>query len=68
MQSMLEKHPDAHKWLQNIDPKRWANAHFSGRRYTMITTNCVESLNALFKETRELPINRLIDNNIRKVA
>lgn len=68
MQTMSERHADAYRWLQNIEPKKWANAHFPGRRYSMLTTNCSESLNALFKDTRELPITKLINNTRRKVA
>lgn len=48
---MLERHPNTYEWLQNIDPKRWLNAHFIGRRYIMLTTNSSESLNVLFKNT-----------------
>ncbi|XP_022874053.1 uncharacterized protein LOC111392877 [Olea europaea var. sylvestris] len=36
--------------------EHWARSHFSGRRYNMMTSNDAESLNALFKKDRELPI------------
>ncbi|XP_022872605.1 uncharacterized protein LOC111391590 [Olea europaea var. sylvestris] len=40
----------------------WARSHFPGHQYNMMTSNNAESLNALFKKDRELPIIAMIDN------
>lgn len=33
------------------EPMKWVNAHFLGRKYSMLTINYFESLNVLFKDT-----------------
>ncbi|XP_050111795.1 uncharacterized protein LOC126590369 [Malus sylvestris] len=50
------------KYLQEIGYHRWARAHFSGKRYNMMTTNIAESMNAKLKDARKLPIIALADH------
>ncbi|CAN6700687.1 unnamed protein product [Malus baccata var. baccata] len=50
------------KYLQEIGYHRWARAHFSGKRYNMMTTNIAESMNAKLKDARKLPIIALTDH------
>ncbi|XP_022891340.1 uncharacterized protein LOC111406256 [Olea europaea var. sylvestris] len=54
-------------YLKKMGIEHWACSYFLGRRYNMITSNNVESLNALFKRDRELIILALIDNICTKL-
>ncbi|XP_058070993.1 uncharacterized protein LOC131220033 [Magnolia sinica] len=40
--------PTAYQFLNGIEKERWATAFFPGMRYNIVTTNIVESMNALF--------------------
>ncbi|XP_070036264.1 uncharacterized protein [Nicotiana tomentosiformis] len=42
-------------------PERWARSYSPRRRYDMLTTNIVESINYVLLEARELPILRMMD-------
>ncbi|XP_022894140.1 uncharacterized protein LOC111408632 [Olea europaea var. sylvestris] len=42
--------------------EHWVRSYFPGRRYNLMMLNNAESLNALFKRDRELPILTLIEN------
>ncbi|XP_022845317.1 uncharacterized protein LOC111368318 [Olea europaea var. sylvestris] len=50
------------EYLSNMGVEHWARSHFPGRRYNMMTSNNAESLNALFKKDRELPILAMIEH------
>ncbi len=53
---------DAAKYLEeSVGCSRWARAEFSSRRYNMMTTNIAESMNALLKEARSLPVLSLLN-------
>ncbi|XP_022861628.1 uncharacterized protein LOC111382004 [Olea europaea var. sylvestris] len=53
---------DAWEYLTEMGIEHWARSHFLGRRYNMMTSNNAESLNALFKKDRELPILAMLEN------
>ncbi|KAL4568098.1 hypothetical protein LXL04_023699 [Taraxacum kok-saghyz] len=42
--------------LQKCGPEKWARAHFLGDQYNIMTSNSAESINALTKEARRMPI------------
>ena len=47
---------DALRWIDKIPVEKWTRAFDEGRRWGHMTTNLVESLNSVFKGTRNLPI------------
>src|ERR1051325_9811735 len=49
------------KYLEDVGIARWARFHCPGRRYSLMTSNIAESLNALLKEPRGLPIATFIE-------
>ncbi|XP_023732222.1 uncharacterized protein LOC111880043 [Lactuca sativa] len=49
------------EYLQNINPKRWARAHFPGNRYFLMTSNSAESINSMSRFARKMPILMLIE-------
>ncbi|XP_058742223.1 uncharacterized protein LOC131614679 [Vicia villosa] len=51
---------DALRWLDNIPLEKWTRAFDGGRRWGHMTTNLVESMNSVFKGTRNLPITALV--------
>ncbi|XP_070055134.1 protein FAR1-RELATED SEQUENCE 4-like [Nicotiana tomentosiformis] len=48
-------------YLMEEPPERWACSCSPRRRYDMLTTNIVESINSVLLEARELPILRMMD-------
>ncbi|CAN6541850.1 unnamed protein product [Malus baccata var. baccata] len=50
------------KHLQEIGYHGWAHAHFSGKRYNMMTTNIAKSMNSNLKDARKFPITTLADH------
>nr|KAJ0222533.1 hypothetical protein LSAT_V11C200071550 [Lactuca sativa] len=52
---------DCQTWLDKIDNETWARSCFPVIRYNIMTSNSVESLNALSRDARKLPIAMLID-------
>ncbi|GKB16646.1 transposase, MuDR, MULE transposase domain protein [Tanacetum coccineum] len=53
--------PDAHQKLVEAGIKKWSRAKYPANRYNYITSNSVESINALTKDVRKIPITALID-------
>ncbi|XP_070045292.1 uncharacterized protein [Nicotiana tomentosiformis] len=49
-------------YLMEEPPERWARSCSPRRRYDMLTTNIVESMNYVLLEARELPILRMMDS------
>ena len=47
--------------LQKCGPEKWSRAHFRGDRYNIMTSNSAESINALTKEARQMPIVMLME-------
>ncbi|XP_075074590.1 uncharacterized protein LOC142162165 [Nicotiana tabacum] len=48
-------------YLMEEPPERWVRSCSPQRRYDMLTTNIVESMNSVPLEARELPILRMMD-------
>ncbi|XP_070014038.1 uncharacterized protein [Nicotiana sylvestris] len=48
-------------YLMEEPPERWARSYSTRRRYDMLTTTIVESMNSVLLEARELPILRMMD-------
>nr|XP_009791171.1 PREDICTED: uncharacterized protein LOC104238502 [Nicotiana sylvestris] len=48
-------------YLMEEPPERWARSCSTRRRYDMLTTNIVESMNSVLLEAMELPILRMMD-------
>lgn len=53
--------PEAARILDSAGKERWSNAHFPGRRYDILTSNSAESVNAVSRFARRLPIVGLIE-------
>ncbi|KAA0056076.1 MuDRA-like transposase [Cucumis melo var. makuwa] len=50
------------KYLNDVGIARWSRVHCPGRRYNMMTTNIVESMNSILKEPRDFPIASFLEN------
>ena len=55
------------KYLQDAGYEKWARSHFDGLRYSIMTTNIVESMNSVLKNPQQLPIHKLLDSIIDKL-
>ncbi|GJW93446.1 transposase, MuDR, MULE transposase domain protein [Tanacetum coccineum] len=53
--------PDAHHKLVEAGIEKWSRAKCPANRYNYMTSNNVESVNALTKEVRKIPITALMD-------
>ncbi|XP_038701808.1 uncharacterized protein LOC119998528 [Tripterygium wilfordii] len=51
----------AHKYLKDVGFNKWSRAHFPGYRYSILTTNIPESMNAALRDVRGLPITALVE-------
>ncbi|CAK8538229.1 unnamed protein product [Lathyrus sativus] len=51
---------DVLRWIDSIPAEKWTRAFDGGRRWGHMTTNLVESMNVVFKGTRNLPITALV--------
>lgn len=51
----------AWQYLVEADPNKWSRAYFTGNRYNMMTSNSAESINALSRYARKMPIMMLVD-------
>ncbi|KAF7835245.1 putative transcription factor interactor and regulator CCHC(Zn) family [Senna tora] len=47
-------------WIDNIPKEQWSLAYDGGMRYSHMTTNLAESMKAVFKGVRALPITGLV--------
>ncbi|XP_019242649.1 PREDICTED: uncharacterized protein LOC109222791, partial [Nicotiana attenuata] len=50
-----------YNYIMEEPPERWARSWFPRRRYDMLTTNMVESMNSILLKGREMPILRMLD-------
>nr|XP_016478742.1 PREDICTED: protein FAR1-RELATED SEQUENCE 4-like [Nicotiana tabacum] len=50
-----------YNYIMEEPPERWARSWFPRRRYDMLTTNMVESMNSVLLKGREMPILRMFD-------
>ncbi|XP_024033711.1 uncharacterized protein LOC127899973 [Citrus sinensis] len=56
-------HPGAADYLENnVGTCNWARSQFEGRRYSILTTNIAESVNAFMREPRKFPVTHLVDH------
>ncbi|GJZ79384.1 transposase, MuDR, MULE transposase domain protein [Tanacetum coccineum] len=53
--------PDAHQKLVEAGVEKWSRAKCPANRYNYMTSNSVESINALTKTVRKIPITSLMD-------
>jgi hypothetical protein len=67
-QELEQRKPPAARYLAEIQRAHYATAFFPspGRRYGHLTSNIVESANALFLDERELPVLDMLDGIWRK--
>lgn len=53
--------PRVRNTLLSIGLHKWSRAHCSGKRYHYMTSNSAESMNALSKDERKVPITHLVE-------
>ncbi|GJZ27002.1 transposase, MuDR, MULE transposase domain protein [Tanacetum coccineum] len=53
--------PNAHQKLVDAGVEKWSRAKCPANRYNYMTTNSVESVNALTKDVRKIPITSLME-------
>ncbi|KAJ9555951.1 hypothetical protein OSB04_010565 [Centaurea solstitialis] len=53
--------PDGASVLDELGPDKWSNTYFPGKRYNILTSNHAESVNAMSRFARKLPIVGLFD-------
>ncbi|XP_059593682.1 uncharacterized protein LOC132254010 [Vitis vinifera] len=53
--------PRAARYLMDIGVDRWARSYSTGKRYNIMTTRIVESLNVVLKNARDLPVLQLVE-------
>ncbi|GJU87975.1 hypothetical protein Tco_1300398 [Tanacetum coccineum] len=56
-----EMRPEAYKKLEDAGFEKWSRAYCPANRYNYMTSNCTESINALTKTVRKVPITMLMD-------
>ena len=57
LQKLLQINAEAARYLEDgVECNRWVRAEFLIRRYIMMITNITESMNALLKEVRTIPV------------
>lgn len=62
------ENPEALRWIDNIPPEQWTMAYSQGRRWGHMTTNVSESINAVLKGTRNLPITALVQSTYYRLG
>ncbi|RVW41969.1 hypothetical protein CK203_091907 [Vitis vinifera] len=53
--------PRAARYLMDIGVDRWARSYSTGKRYNIMTTGIVESLNVVLKNARDFPVLQLVE-------
>ncbi|XP_019096500.1 PREDICTED: uncharacterized protein LOC109130874 [Camelina sativa] len=67
--SFMTRYPSAAKYLEESTQKeRWARCVFPGDRYNLDTSNCVESLNNVFKDARRYSLIPMLDAILQKFS
>ncbi|XP_077242633.1 uncharacterized protein LOC143883165 [Tasmannia lanceolata] len=67
MKLIKAKNEKAEKWISEIPKENWANVHFKGARWNVLTTNAAKCFNNVLKGARKLPIAALVDHTRWKV-
>ncbi|GJW31155.1 RNA-directed DNA polymerase, eukaryota [Tanacetum coccineum] len=55
-----EMRPEAYRKLEDAGFEKWSRAYCPANRYNYMTSNCAESINALTKTVRNVPITMLM--------
>ena len=53
--------PRVVRYLMDIRVDRWAHSYSTEKRYNIMTTRIVESLNTMLKNVRDLPVLQLVE-------
>ena len=61
MQTLEAAVPHCHRILVDVGVEKWSRAHQDGLRYAYMTSNSAESMNALTRYARKLPITMLME-------
>ncbi|XP_060216896.1 uncharacterized protein LOC132644326 [Lycium barbarum] len=61
MTRIQEIDPQATEYIEEEPPERWARSFHTNKRYNMLTTNNVETINSVLRKARELPVLECID-------
>ncbi|XP_024016220.1 uncharacterized protein LOC112089704 [Eutrema salsugineum] len=62
-----ERYSDAITYLSSsLHEEKWARCYFPGERYNIDTSNCVESMNSIFKDARKYAILPMMDAILAK--
>ncbi|XP_075096263.1 uncharacterized protein LOC142174377 [Nicotiana tabacum] len=61
MSDIAKLDKNTYDYLMEEPPERWSRSCSPRRRYDMLTTNIVESMNSVLLEARDLPILRMMD-------
>ncbi|XP_060210515.1 uncharacterized protein LOC132637444 [Lycium barbarum] len=56
MSQIQQIDPKAAEYIEEEPPERWARSFHTNRRYNMVTTNNVKTMNFVLRKARELPI------------
>ena len=62
------RHPDSKKWIDKIPIEKWTLAYDGGYRHGVMTTNYAESVNAMFKSIRAMPVTTLMQQLFMKLV
>lgn len=57
----------AHRYVMEARPEKWARAFFPSNRYSIMTTNIAECMNAILRDARSLPIIPLLEEIRSKI-
>ncbi|XP_020114894.1 uncharacterized protein LOC109728780 [Ananas comosus] len=68
MEKMKELNPEQYKYVVKLPRHRWATHCFLGRRYSMLTSNCAETINSVIRHLKGLPITYLVEETRKKTA
>ncbi|KAL3646052.1 hypothetical protein CASFOL_011232 [Castilleja foliolosa] len=69
MNGILKVDPRVYNYLTvEARVEQWARVYFPGHRYSIMTTNIAESMNAVLKDVREYPPVALLDTIVTKLS
>ncbi|KAL3642159.1 hypothetical protein CASFOL_012974 [Castilleja foliolosa] len=69
MNAILQRDPRVYNYLTgDAKVEQWARVYFPGNRYSIMTTNIAESMNAVLKDVRTYPPVSLMDTIVTKLS
>lgn len=68
LKCITDASPETAEWVNRMDPSKWTMAFDEGARYGNMTTNMLESVNGVLKDTRNLPITALIQSTLTRIV